>query len=75
MNNKRIWQATGSLILAIVLLTGCGNGGVEPKGNSGDSITEKMGPPPGNDAANNPSSADTLYRKDSTRGPSDSLHE
>ncbi|HTI09889.1 MAG TPA: hypothetical protein VL832_15085 [Puia sp.] len=61
------------LLTGAALITGCGGSDTNSSmKTSVDSVSAK-GPAPDNNSANNPSSADTNYQKDSGRKISDSL--
>jgi len=59
------------LFTGAALITGCGGSDTNSSiKTSVDSVSAK-GPAPDNNSANNPSSADTNYQKDTGRKPSD----
>jgi len=59
-------------VIAGLALTGCGGSNSKQKKMYVDSISP-MGPPPDNNAANNPSLADTAYERDRTQPITDTM--
>jgi hypothetical protein len=62
------------LVLAAVLaLPGCGSGNADNKSTPSTDTSVSAGPAPDNNAANNPSLADTNYEKNRTRPITDTM--
>lgn len=72
MNRQTAFHFLIVLLTGAILISGCSGG--TSSGNTGaDSSSSVKGPAPDNNSANNPSSADTNYQKDTGRKIRDSL--
>jgi hypothetical protein len=69
---KRSLLVLGMGLVAGVVISGCGGSDLQQKKMSMDSVSP-TGPAPDNNAANNPSLADTAYEKDRTRPITDTM--
>lgn len=69
---RSIWIYLLVPVIAGVTFTRCGSSDSQQKKMSVDSVSP-TGPAPDNNAANNPSLADTAYEKDKTRPITDTM--
>lgn len=70
---RSIWVWGFALVAGVgIASAGCGGSGSQSKKMHVDSVSP-MGPAPDNNAANNPSLADTAYEKDRTTPMTDTM--
>jgi hypothetical protein len=72
MKRNSLWYLPVLLLVAATAFVKCGSSNSNDRKTATDS-TSPMGPAPDNNAANNPSLADTAYEKDRTRPITDTM--